>query len=62
MSEVHGVHKDFAEPGCDRPDLRLHALGQTVAGLGQPLADLLACKIEVDILLEDDSDLGETVS
>jgi hypothetical protein len=60
--EMHRPHRDLAEPGGDRTDARLDALGQAAADFGQTLADLLAREINVGAFGEHGGDLREAVA
>ncbi len=54
-----GVLVDLAEPGRERPELRLDARRKLLASRTEPLEDDLARPVGVDAVLEDDDDLGE---
>ena len=55
-------HEDIAEPGRDRPHLRVHALRQVFLGGPQALRDLCPCEVDIGLLGENSRDLSEAVA
>jgi hypothetical protein len=59
---LHGPHEDLAQPGRNRPHAGFDAGREVLPGLAQPLGDLLAGEVDVDIVLEDRRHLREAVA
>jgi hypothetical protein len=55
-------HVYLTEPGCDWCHARLGARGQSRLGLGQALINLLAGKLDVDLVVEDGGYLREAIA
>src|SRR5262249_40533625 len=55
-------HVNLTQPCGDWSHARLGALRQILLGLSQALVDLLASKIDVDVIVEDRGDLRESVA
>jgi len=62
MLGVDGEHEYFTQPGRDRTERGFERRGQPRPRFAQPLAHLLARKVNVGSVLEDDSDLRQTVT
>ena len=59
---LDGVHEDFAEAGCDRPERRVDTRWQLAFRLLQSFRDLLTCKIDVGAVVEYGGHLRQPVA